>query len=179
MGNQSPMRDLGACAVVFGSTTIVGGTVGESHGGVHFKTSQDVAPVHEDVAGSQPVDEIFTGEACEVSVPLTRFQLATLVSLMPGSSGSGTTGNTMVVRSTVGRSAYDNAQKLIIKPIVNGAVSTNSNEWLTVFKASPRISDADLVYDVSTQRVINIVFKGFKVRANGVGEKIGWLYKIG
>ena len=173
MGQQAPIRDLGPCHVDWGGTDL-----GTTFGGATFRATQDVAPVMEDDYGNDPVDEIFVGSGCEVECNLTRMAIATLVAITPGASGSGTSGNTMVVRATTGRSSYDNALKLIVKPVVGGTVSTTSTEWITIFKAHPKI-EYELPYDVDSQRTFKVTFKGYRVQADAVGEKIGWLWKIG
>ncbi len=173
MGQQGPVRDLGPCHLIWGGTDL-----GTTFGGAIFRASNDVAPVMEDDYGNDSVDEIFVGSTCEVEANLTRMDIATLVAVTPGASGSGTAGDTMTVRNVVGRSSYDNALRLLVKPIRNGVVSTTSTEWITVFKASPKI-DWEITYDVDTQRVYKVMFKGFRVQTDETGAKVGWLWKIG
>ncbi len=170
---QGPVRDLGPAMLVYFGTEL-----GETFGGARFRTSVEVTPVMEDRYGNQPIDDIDIGSVVELEVNLTRLTLAQLTAVMPGASGSGTAGDQMVIRSTVGKSSYDNAGPLIVKPIVESVVSVDSTEWLTIFKAFPR-PDSEVVYDVTGQRIYKIIFRGYRVQEDEVGAKAGWLWKIG
>ena len=173
MGQQAPTRDLGPCALEFGGVSL-----GETVGGCAFRFSQSVTPVKEDRYGESPIDEIYIGDSCELEANLTRQSLAQIAAALPGASGSGTAGNQMVVRNIVGRSAYDNALTLVVKPIVEGVDGTDTTEYLTIFKASPR-PDYDVPYSVDGQRVYKTIFRGFRVQTDATGMKAGWLWKIG
>ena len=170
---MGPTRDLGPAMLEFDGTEI-----GETFGGARFRSGTEVAPVHEDRYGNTPVDNIFIGDTAEVEVNLTRLTLAQLAAVLPGASGSGTVGNQMVVRNSVGKSCYENARTLVVKPIVEGVVSTDSTEWLTLFKAYPQ-PDMEVVWDVTTQRVYKVTFMAYRVQADETGAKEGWLWKIG
>jgi len=177
--NEMFCKDLGPGAVNWGGNTIVGDASGDAFGDIIFSTSHDVVEVLEATKGTSPIDHIFTGEGCEVVVPMTRATYARLTTVIPGASGSGTTANQVVVRSVVGQSMFDNAKKLIIKPVVGGVISTDESQWLTIFKASPKLTDTQLTFNNSSQRFFNVTFIGYKVRAKAVGEDVGYLYKFG
>lgn len=157
MGVMGPTRDLGPCQVLFGTTDL-----GSTFGGVKFRYSEEDTPVMEDQEGTASVDDIITGYKCEIEVPLTRMALASLNSVLAGCSGSGTevASGYITVRASVGTSRYDRAQKLTLKPIVGGVASTDSDEWLIVWKSSPR-PDFELAYDATGQRIYKLMFKGF------------------
>ncbi len=173
MGVEGPTRDLGPAVLLF-----LGTDLGETFGGVRFRTSTEVTPVMEDRFGNQPIDDIDIGNVVELEAVLTRLSLAQLTAILPGASGSGTAGDQMVIRNVVGRSAYANAGLLVVKPIVNGVASVDSTEWLHIFKAYP-IPDPEIVYDVTTQRVYKVIFRGYRVQTDETGAKAGWLWKIG
>lgn len=165
-------RDLGPCQVLWGGTNL-----GPTHGNVEFRFSEEDAGVYEDQLGASEVDDINVGSRTEVVAPLTRTQLATLSALLAGASGSGTSGNQMTVKQVVGRSRYDGAAELILKPILaNGSPDPDTSKWLHVFKAAPR-ADMALVYNVSDQRIYNVVFKGYPDQSSGVPAYRIW--KIG
>jgi len=173
-GERGPTRDLGPCMLDFR-----GSELGETMGNTTFAYSQDTAPVTEDRYGTEPVDEIFTGSTCTVECFLSRLSLASLAAALPGASGSGTSGDQMVVRSMVGSSLRDRAGTLILKPIVAGDVSTDSTEWLTVFKAAAKL-DLSVVYSVSDQRVYKVNFTGYRTNEGEVsGIPRGAMWKIG
>ena len=178
MGQMGPTRDLGPCVPVLGGTE-----VGETKGGTFFRSSEDTEEVNEDKWGTTPVDKIYVGEKAEVETNLTRLSIAKLTKALPGATtGNGTTGITgMIKKSLVGKSMRDNGKLLILKPIVDGAASTNENEWLTAFVAAAR-SNLELAYTIGDQRVYKTIFEIFPVlTANeGVtGTKVGYLWAIG
>jgi len=170
-----PVNDLGPCEAVFKDRTL-----GDTFGGVNFRTSQSTADVRTDAMGVTAVDKIFIGETCEAEVHLTRTQLVTLAKILAGASGSGTTGNQMVMRSVVGRSQVENSGTLVLKPYKDGVPTTDARKWLTIFIAASR-HELDLAFDHETQRVYTVFFTGFPVMTNGdpAGTKKGWLWKIG
>jgi len=170
---MGPIRDLGPCQVLFNSVDL-----GCTDGGVKFRYSEEDTPVMEDQAGTSSVDDIITGNKCEVEVPLTRMGLSSLNTLLAGASGSGTdlTTGAMTVRSSVGTSRYDRAQELILKPIVDGVASLDITEWLHVFKASAR-PEFELAYGATGQRVYKFLFKGYADRTAGVSTNR--IFRIG
>ncbi|MFA5456874.1 MAG: hypothetical protein WC261_04490 [Synergistaceae bacterium] len=147
------IKDLGPCEVYFNSTSL-----GKTKGGVTFRYTEESKPVNEDQAGVTNVDEVGVGvSACEVEVPLSRSSLATLSTAVMGATVSL---NKLSVYNKVGVSMYDNAEQLILKPIVNGVASSDSKDWLVIPKACPK-ADLEVVFDAENQRVYKIVFKGF------------------
>ena len=174
MGTRGPTRDLGPCLLELGADNL-----GETKGNTTFTYSQDTAPVTEDRTGTEPVDEIFTGSGCGVECFLSRLSLAELTAALPGASGSGTSGNQMVIRSIVGSSLRDRAKALVLKPVVEGKVSTDSKEWLTIFVAAAKL-DLSVVYSVSDQRVYKVNFTGYRTTEGEVsGIPAGAMWKIG
>ena len=157
-------KDLGPCGVLFNSNDL-----GSTLGGVSFRYTEESRPVHEDQKGVTEVDGIKVGASCEVELSLTRSSLA-LLSIIIG--GSSYTGNVLNVRNEVGRSMYDNAAALVLKPIVNGVVSTSVSTWLTIPKAYPKV-DLEVAYNNEGQRVYKVMFKGFPDASSGLIWKIG------
>lgn len=168
MGVQGPTKDLGPCRVIFDGTDL-----GETFGDVLLRYTTEESPVHEDRQGTTPVDLITTGQAVEVEVPLTRLQIANLAKVIPGGSGSGTSGSKMTVINVIGESLADRSAELILKPIVNGVASTDNTEWAHVYKAAPR-ADMEIAYSVQNQRVYKTMFTGFFDDTNklwGIGDQ--------
>ena len=153
---MGPTRDLGPCIAEWGGTSL-----GRTNGGVTFRYSEEDANVVEDQLGTDPVDKIIVGAPVEVEVPLTRMSLASLSSVLAGSSGSGTSGSTMTVKSATGTSRYDRAEELVLKPVLeNGSADPTTSRWLHIYKASPR-ANFEIIYDNANQRIYNVVFDGF------------------
>lgn len=154
------IKDLGPCTITYNSVVL-----GATKGGVKFKYTEESKPVNEDQKGVTNVDEIKVGaSACEVEVPLTRATLAILAKVIGGSSYSG---NKIKVNNQVGVSMYDNAQLLIIKPIVNNVASTDTKDWLNIPKAYPKV-DFEIGFDNEGQRIYKAIFKGFPDDSTGL-----------
>lgn len=159
------IKHLGPCQVLYGGTDL-----GQTKGGVTFRYTEESKPINEDQKGVTNVDEIKVGaSACEVEVNLTRSSLAQLAQIIGGSSYSG---NKLNVTNQVGVSMYDNANALVLKPIVNNVASTNENDWLNIPKAYPKV-DLEIVFDAENQRVYKVMFKGFPNASTGVIWYIG------
>lgn len=157
-------KDLGPCGILFNSQDL-----GKTLGGVTFRYTEEGRPVREDQAGVTDVDEIKVGASCSVELSLTRSSLAILSIVIGGSSYTGTILN---VRNDIGRSMYDNAKTLVLKPIINGVVSTDATTWLTIPKAYPKV-DLEAVYNNEGQRVYKVTFKAFPDASSGLIWKIG------
>ena len=179
MGQQSPIKDLGPCAVVW-SDTPADAPIGETLGDTIFKYSSDYVEIKEDRYGNTAVDGIFTGSSCSVEVPFTRLSLAELAVALPGAPGSGTTGSQIMIKDLTGQPMYENALTLTLKPIIATETSTDSTEWLTIFRAHP-LADMEITFNVEGQRVYKVTYMGFRVQIEGqpAGTIAGAMWKIG
>jgi len=161
------IKDLGPCQVEWGGVRL-----GKSHGNVIFRYSEQEKDVFEDGQGDAPVDSILMGATCEVEVPLTRLTLAQLAKVI----GDGTVLSTnLTMVNPVGVSQYDKAEELILKPIVDSTPSVTESQYLSVFKASPRV-DAEITYGRDGQRVFKVIFKAYPNQTTG---SVGDLWEIG
>lgn len=158
----NPIKDLGPCEITFDSVSL-----GATFGGVVFRHTEESRPVREDQQGVTNVDELKVGVSCEIEVPLTRSSLGQLSKVIGNSTY---TGSKLQVGVVVGQSLLDSAKELIIKPIIDSVVSTDSKTWLTVYKAYPRV-DLEVNYNFENQRVYKVMFKAF--------PDDGKLWKIG
>jgi hypothetical protein len=164
---EGTLRDLGPCALIFNNIDL-----GPTLGDVTFKYTTESVDIKEDQKGKTPIDSIFVGQITELTAPLTRAQLATLASVLPGATLS--SASTLRVSTNVGESMYDNAYALIVKPIIEGVISTDKTNWLTILKAAPS-ADMEVVYNVDGQRVYKAIFKAFPSQATPIGE----IWRIG
>ena len=149
---SSPIKDLGPCEVNFDGVSL-----GATMGGVIFRHTEESRPVREDQQGVTNVDELKVGASCEIEVPLTRSSLGQLSKVIGNSTYTGTK---LEVGVVVGESLLTHAKVLILKPIIDSVVSTDSSTWLTVYKAYPR-ADLELTYNYENQRVYKVIFKAF------------------
>ena len=153
---MGPTRDLGSCVLSWGGVDL-----GRTFGGCTFRYSEEEAPVIEDQLGTDPVDSIVVGGPVEFEAPLTRLQLSTIASLLAGASGSGTSGDTMTVKSVSGVSRYEQAQELIVKPVLqNGVADPDTSTWLHIFKAAPK-ANYEIPYNNEGQRTYMTTFLSF------------------
>lgn len=159
---MNPVKDLGPCAIIFDDVDL-----GATLGGVKFRHTEESRPVREDQQGVTSVDELKVGATCEVEVPLTRTALGQLSKVIGNATYTGTK---LEVGVVIGESLLTNAKTLVIKPIIESVVSTDSSTWLTIYKAYPR-ADLEVSYDYDNQRVYKVIFKAF--------PDSGKLWKIG
>lgn len=166
---QLPNKDLGPCQVIWNGISI-----GETFGGVKFKFAQGTAPVKEDRMGETPVDQVTVGvTAFEVETPCSRTTLFNLDRIIHNSTLAAPV---LTTANSAGQDLYDLAQQMVLKPVENGVVSVTATQWLTVFKAYPKV-DAEVIYDNAGQRVFKIIWLCFPVMESGAD--FGKLWKIG
>ena len=153
----APNKDLGPCVVIWDAD----GTPVEfdkTFGGVFFRYEELRAPIKRDQAGETDVDEVTTGAVNpELEVPLTQEEVTKLVHCFAYSSAAA---NFLKVKNPVGTAVFALTKHVIAKPIENGVVSVDENEWLNIHRAFPRVT-IEIVYDNSGQRCHKILFKGF------------------
>lgn len=156
----SPNKDLGPCIVIWDGRAVDGAAVtfSKTFGGVFFRYEELRAPVKRDQAGETDVGEVTTGVINpELEVPMTQEEIAKLELCFANADVVATT---MRVRNPVGEDIYPLTRQVIVKPIVNGVISTTETEWLYIHRAFPRIT-MEQAYDNSGQRAVKVIFKGF------------------
>lgn len=156
----SQTKDLGPCVVIWDGRSIDGApvTFSKTFGGVFFRYEELRAEVKRDQAGETAVDEVTIGVVNpELEVPLTQEQIDKLVECF---ANSVVAANSLRVSNPVGEAIYPYSRQVIVKPIVNGIISTTSTEWIYIHRAFPRIT-MEQAYDNSAQRCVKVLFKGF------------------
>ena len=178
-GQLGPLRDLGPCEVWFG-TKDAETKVAETFGDVIFTFTTEAGDIKEDSQGVTIVDNVIIGVGeCSVKAPFTRMGIAVLGDIIPGvdfESGASGEDDFLFGFPNVGRSAVVNGQSLILKPIVDGAVSTNSQEWLYLPLAFPAIAELEITYNMDGQRVYTVTFVGYGKTGtvDGTTREIMW-----
>ncbi|MCK4521993.1 MAG: hypothetical protein KAU20_05450 [Nanoarchaeota archaeon] len=153
--------ELGPCQVLYDNAD-----VGATEGGVSIKMAEASADLKSDQSGSEPVDTIITGVSAVIECSLASIDLANFAFAHKASVVTDGNKQKVVIIPNVGMSLRDNAKKLIVKPYVNGIVTTDANKWFT-FPLAGIKADEEVTYDVSTQRVIKVIFIAF---ASDTGE---------
>ena len=159
---SSPNKDLGPCIVVWNGRGVALGetvvTYSKTFGGVFFRYEELRAEVKRDQAGETHVDDVTTGVTNpELEVPMTQEEIARLVECFANSE---VVADTMRVSNPVGEAVYPLTRQVIVKPIVNGVISTTQTEWIYIHRAFPRVT-MEQAYDNSGQRTVKVIFKGF------------------
>ena len=156
----SPNKDLGPCVVIWDGRSVDGPpvTFSKTFGGVFFRYEELQAPIQRDQAGLTHVDDVTTGVTNpELEVPMTQEEITKLELCFANTDVVATT---MRVRNPVGEAVYPYTRQVIVKPIVNGVVSTTQTEWIYIHRAFPRIT-MEQAYDNSGQRTVKVIFKGY------------------
>lgn len=170
-GVQGPLGDLGPVVIL-----VDGVEIGKTLDNVNHVHEVVEAPVKEDQAGDDSVDDIVIGQPTMLNIPFTRAQVNLLATLMPGGAGSGTTGDSMTVRDVTGQSGYDNAHNVKLIRIVEGDQSADADDVIHFFKVRFR-PNFDVPYNVSDQRVYMHNCRCYKVHQGEVHA--GDIYRIG
>ena len=156
----NPNKDLGPCVVVWDGRSIDGAPVvySKTFGGVFFRYEELRVGIKRDQAGETDVDEVTTGVINpELEVPMTQEDVDKLVRCFANSRVAALA---LRVSNPVGEDIFPYTRQVIIKPIVNGVISTTNTEWIYIHRAFPRIT-MEQAYDNSGQRTVKVMFKGF------------------
>lgn len=166
-----PFGDLGPATVIWD----VDGTpvdLGPVLGSVQFTDDPKYKDIREEGFGENPVDAVFVGRETKLIVPMTRSTLAKLSEVVPSMT---VVGDIATVKASVGSQMYASAKKVTVKKLIDGVASTNTDEWLTIFKAYP-IAKSDWKFDASNQRICEVTFLVFPCQESGV---VGNMWTIG
>jgi hypothetical protein len=150
--------ELGACKVYFG-TSGAEVDLGKTNGGVTVRIADTSADLKSDQNGESPEDTVITGTTVEVELQLAEMDLSKLNSILQSQNAS-PNDDFVAGENRVGTSLLAIAKSLLLKKFVNGVESTDVANHITFPKAAP-ISNVELKYDGTNQRVVACVFKCF------------------
>jgi hypothetical protein len=154
----SPNRDLSPCVVVW-EPGLLEVKIEKTHGGVFFLDEIRKQEINEDQQGETPVDRVTKGRLCSLTVPMTRYTIAQLAKFIDGGV-DGTPIAKLEVSNVVGGTEFSRAKEIIVKPIIDGAISVDADEWLHIHRAYPT-TNLNQAYDNAGQRNVDIVFNGY------------------
>jgi hypothetical protein len=155
-----PNKDLGPCVVIWDGRSVDGApvTFTKTFGGVFFRYEELQAPIKRDQAGETHVDDVTIGVTNpELEVPLTQEDISKLDECFANSVVAAAS---LRISNPVGEAVYPYTRQVIVKPIVNGVISTTNTEWIYIHRAFPRIT-MEQAYDNSAQRCVKVLFKGY------------------
>lgn len=149
------------CEVVVAGTPL-GGTLRDASVDVRFLT--DYADHGYAQAGTRPTEVSIVGDAIEVEMQLAELSPENYAVLFPGrelvedGDDWAMKGNSRVGAQAVRDGLYST---VIIKPIINGQVTTDENLWITIYRAFPRIETATLAFSLQNQQAITVMWMAF------------------
>lgn len=166
----NPNRDLSPCIIDWDDGTIV---FEKTMGGVVFNYEELLVAIKRDQAGETDVDDITAGVVNPtLEVPLSEEEVSNLKACFSNVSGGVTN---LKVSNPVGSPRFALAKQVIVKPIVDGVISTTEAEWLYIHRAWPRIAMSQ-TYDSANQRVTQVTFKGYP---DDQSPRIGEMWRYG
>lgn len=151
--------DLGPCQMYFG-TKDSEVSIGKTQGGVRATFSEDEADLLSDQYGTQPEDQVVTGQAVNVVVPMADFTLDNLAIALNQTVKTYDGKDGIAGASLVGTKRSTEAESLLLKKFVNGVISTNTEDWIRFPKAAPK-GNIEIVYDGAGQRIFEVTFQGY------------------
>jgi len=162
--------ELGPCSVSFG-TKDSEVDIGRTEGGVVVAFSTSVVDLVSDQYGTSPEDQVITGQGAVITCPIANITLANLAIALNQSVK--TLGEDLGIKgkNLVGTKLSTKAQSLLLKKYVDGAESTNTQDYLRFPEAAPQ-GNFDYSYSKDGQRIISVVFTAFP-------DDDGYLYYMG
>ena len=148
--------ELGPCQALFGAAGSEA-DLGETEGGVRVVWTTDVADLLTDQFGSQPQDQVITGQGARITVPLAEYTVAHMGIALNQSLISG-----VLIEGDrlVGSKMTSRAQSLLLKEYVDGAVSALPVNWIRFPLAAP-VGSPEIAFSKADQRIIEIEFIAF------------------
>ena len=168
MGQELPMGDISSAEIVWGYGESGALTLSPFFGAVNLSMTETMNDVQEEAHGDAPVDSVKGGLVIELSAPMARSSLEQLQVALDGPL----VGNAVYIINKAGCNVRDRAKAIVIKPMCNGVPNNTKSTWIHLFHCFP-FRSIELVYDRSTQRIFNVVFKVFVSLESGQVGKFG------
>ena len=171
--------DYGPAILVFGDSSPIifdasaSNPNGGSDGGVGISIAHEMRDSKRDATGAENHDSTVVGQMVAVRSPLAGLSLEQFEAVIPGAVLSdGPATKSLELRSPVGMSARDNAELLIIKPLINGVMSTDESDWIQFEKAFP-VGQFDFLFSNEDTKVYNVEWKIFRDTTSLLTAEIG------
>lgn len=167
---ELPMGEISAAEILWDPAALGGTEVSfkSALGTVNLRGTDTVNPIHEERFGDALVDAAHGGMPVELEVPLTRTELAKLVTVLHGAI----TGDALSLINKAGCNALPNAKPIFIKPMCGGLPDVDPATWAHLYHAYP-FRAFEIPYDRSTQRTINVIFHCFVSIESATIDKFG------
>jgi hypothetical protein len=131
-----------------------------------LRGTDTIADIQEERFGDAAVSAVHGGMVLELEVPVTRTELAKLVTLLHGVI----TGDELSLVNKAGCEAA--AKPLYIRPMCGGDPDSDKAKWINLYAVYP-FRNFELSYDRSTQRVFNVIFRCFVSTESGTIDEFG------
>ena len=148
--------EISPCAVYFG-TAGAEADLGRTEGGVRVAFTTDVGDLMSDQWGTQPEDQVITGQGCRVTVPLAEYTIENLAIAL----NQDITGDALIAGDRlVGTKMSSKAESLLLKEYVDGTVSEDDKNWMRFPVAAP-VGSPEILFSKTDQRIIEVEFMCF------------------
>lgn len=169
--------DIGPAAVVFNSVQFNASNTdnpdGGTFGGIELQLSAEEREALRDAMGASPYDVFNLGLKPLIRVPFTGLSLKQLQALIPGATlSTGPADKQLTIKTAAGYSHRTNAQSLTIKPIIDGAITSDESKWIVAALASPS-PDVTVKFARDEQKVYMFTFHVFASLTTGALLTIG------
>lgn len=155
--------DLGPCRVYYGTHAgDAESDLGKTQGGVRVAFAEDTADLLSDQWGSQPEDQVITGNGVEIIVPLADYTLDSLEIALSQTelhigADSGISGERLVGTK---KGTPTTGKSLLLKKYVDGEISEDTQNWMRFPVAAP-IGNFEVMFDAASQRIIEVTFRAY------------------
>ena len=156
--------ELGPCQVLFG-TKDAEEDLGKTEGGVVATFATDVVDLMSDQYGTAPEDQVVSGQKATIVCPLADITLANLAIALNQTVKSIGDDSGIVGENIVGTKLSTKAQSLLLKKYVDGAASTDTQNWLRFPEAAPQ-GNFDYSFTKDGQRIISLTLTAFPDDSN-------------
>lgn len=167
---ELPMGEISAAEILWDPAALGGTEVSfkSAFGTVNLRGTDTINPVQEERFGDADVDAVHGGMVMELEIPLTRTELAKLVTVIHGAI----TGDALSLINKAGCKASDGWKPLFIKPMCGSVPDVDPATWVHIYSAYP-FRAFEIPYDRSSQRIINVIFKCFVSTVSATIDEFG------
>lgn len=167
---ELPFREISAAEILWDPAALGGTEVSfkSAFGTVNLRGTDTINPIQEERFGDADVDAVHGGMVVELEVPLTRTELAKLVTVIHGSI----TGDALSLVNKAGCEALENAKPVFIKPMCGGLPDVDPATWIHLYAVYP-FRAFEIPYDRSSQRIVNVIFKCFVSTESATIDEFG------
>ena len=163
---------IGPAVLVFN-----GNELGETHGGASVLIDGESVKTYADKTGRVARYKVRVARQVMVKAALTEPTLDQMAKIFGATVEAGTATSALTLKTGVGKDLTADAKTLIIKPIVDDAVSTDAGDWIYIPKASIE-AKCEVPYNYDAQRTWAFEAEAHPVLAADIGTG-GFLYNAG